>query len=309
MITPQSDAGSMRSSIALKRQLKQSIDSEIASRVQQHQGTIAQLRVGQNVVAAAGAPPKLEPLVILAQGDSWFDYPLSGNSLSVSSTDIIAQLTTMGTINPVIVNIAHYGEASTDEMGLPKQQRMIQLLNDPSNWLSKGKPDAILFSAGGNDIAGDQFCIFVGYAASSEDGLDMQRFTEALGKIRASYDDLIAFRDLHAPGVPIFAHCYDFPYPTGTPAACLGPWLLPSLRYAGWNFTDGVAICKKALEAFKGMLQEIAADAANLFFLIDTQGALQETDWANELHPYPAGFRKVAARFVTKLEQMFPGRI
>jgi hypothetical protein len=102
----------------------------------------------------------VKPLVMLAQGDSWFDYPLDGNALTLSDTDIIAPLRGMGTINPVIVNVAHHGDTSTDEMSLPEQQRTIELLQDRANWLND-KPDAILFSAGGNDIAGDQFCIFL----------------------------------------------------------------------------------------------------------------------------------------------------
>ena len=46
------------------------------------------------------------------------------------------------------------------------------------------------------------------------------------------------------------------------------------------------------------MLQGLAGDAANLFFLVDTQGVLTPTDWANELHPYPPGFTKLAGKFV-----------
>jgi len=299
----------MRQSLALRQQLGIAIDSEIADRVKQHQATIARLKGARAAAATAGIAPAAEPLVMFAQGDSWFDYPLNGNAISLTSTDIIAQLQGMGTTNPVIANIAHYGEASTDEMGLPKQQRMIELLRDPSNWLGRGKPDAILFSAGGNDIVGDQFCIFLGYASAGEPGLEDQRFQEALGIVEASYNDLFAFRDLYAPGVPVFAHCYDFPLPTGTPAGCLGPWLKPSLDYAGWNFTQGTAICRDALLAFRTLLQGLAADAANLFFLVDTQGVLDASDWANELHPYPPGFSKLAAKFVDALRVVFPGRI
>jgi hypothetical protein len=49
-------------------------------------------------------------------------------------------------------------------MSWPKQQRMITAIQDPSNWLDSGKPDAILFSGGGNDVAGDQFAVFLDYA-------------------------------------------------------------------------------------------------------------------------------------------------
>lgn len=297
----------VRKSIALRQQMNETIESEIADRVAIHQKRIAQLRAVHASMALA-AKAAVNPLVMLAQGDSWFDYPLDGNALTLADTDIIAQLRGMGTINPVIVNVAHFGEASTDEMSLPKQQRMIGLLQDPANWLN-GKPDAILFSAGGNDIAGNQFCIFLDNAASSVNGLNAQRFQEALGMVEASYRDLIEFRDRYAQGVPIFAHCYDFPLPTGKHPTCVGPWLKPSLDFAGWGPADGVAICRQALLDFKAMLVGLANDAANLFFLVDTQGLLTPADWANELHPFPAGFIKVADRFVAALRAKFPGRI
>src|SRR5208282_2686737 len=126
-----------------------------------------------------------------------------GNDITIGTTDVIAQLTSMGDAPPVILNISHYGDATTDELSLPKQERMINALQDSNSWLSKGKPDAILFSGGGNDIAGDQFCIFLNYAAPGVFGLNKDRFQQALGMVEASYRDLFAFRDRYARDVPI----------------------------------------------------------------------------------------------------------
>jgi hypothetical protein len=80
--------------------------------------------------------------VILAHGDSWLDYPLSDNSLSLRTTDIIAQPETMGNISPVILNISHHGDATTDEMSWPKQERMIEKLAEPGEldgWRQAGR--------------------------------------------------------------------------------------------------------------------------------------------------------------------------
>ncbi len=68
------------------------IDDEIAERTKVHQGKIARLKTARANLRAAGAQPQSTPLVMLAHGDSWFDYPLSGNSVSFKDTDIIAQL-------------------------------------------------------------------------------------------------------------------------------------------------------------------------------------------------------------------------
>jgi hypothetical protein len=56
----------------------------------------------------------------------------------------------MRTTNPVILSVSHYGDATTAEMPLPKQERMIEALQDPDNWTGNGEPDGILFSGGGS---------------------------------------------------------------------------------------------------------------------------------------------------------------
>jgi hypothetical protein len=300
----------MRNSVDAREQLRDAINSEIEDRVRAHQNRMARLKAAKQNLAAAAAPAPAQPLALLAHGDSWFDYPLTGNGLPFASTDIIAQLKLMGSINPAILNLSHHGDATTDEMSLPKQQRMIEALQDGDNWFEGGKPDAILFSGGGNDIAGNQFCIFLDYATPGASGLDPQRFEEALGMVRASYRDLFLFRDRYAPGVPIFGHCYDFPIPNGVHPSCAGPWLKPSLEYCGWTkIEDGAAIVRQALSAFRTMLLGLAAEAANDFHLVDTQGVLTSEDWANELHPFPNGFKAIARKFVAALQARFPGRI
>ena len=122
----------MRESLVARQQMRASIDEEIEERKKIHRQRIARLKAARTMLRAAGAQPQSAPLVMLAHGDSWFDYPLSGNDLSFRDTDIIAQLRGMGRINPVILNISHYGDATTDEMSLPKQERMISSLQDPA---------------------------------------------------------------------------------------------------------------------------------------------------------------------------------
>jgi hypothetical protein len=295
----------MRRSVALQQQFRESIDEEIAARVRVHQQRITRLRNAHARRAPTGA--QSWPLVMLAHGDSWFDYPLAGNSLSLQDTDVIAQLRTMGNPNPIILNMSHYGDASTQEMSWPKQQRLIDALN-PVNWMESGKPDAILFSGGGDDVAGDQFAIYLNTAPAAS-GLNFERFKLALEGVKASYLDLLAFRDIHASGVPVFAHCYDFGIPDGRHPDCVGPWLKPSLDFNGWHdLTEATEIVRQALIGFKKLLVELQQNA-NKFRLIDTQGALVSDDWANELHPVPSGFRKIADRFVTALRAEFRGRI
>ena len=263
----------MRDSLTLNQELRDAIDREIAARTKMHQAQVARFKAVKSSLLAAGAPAApaaLAPLALLAHGDSWFDYPLAGNAVSFSDTDIIAQLGWMGTVNPLILNVAHYGDATTEEMSLPKQQRTIDALQDSDNWTTNAKPDAILFSGGGDDIAGNQFCIYLNYAMPGASGLNDARFKGALASVEASYQDLFAFRDRYASGVPIFGHCYDFAIPNGTNPGCAGPWLKPSLDYCGWNVAQGTQIVRQALLELKALLLRFAGDPANNFILVDT---------------------------------------
>jgi hypothetical protein len=289
----------------VQEQARQRIDDDIRKRTQIHQANIARLAASRLGAQTLNVDVHNRPLVMLAQGDSWFDYPLTGNGLPLVDTDVIAQLRLIGAAPPTILNLAHHGDAAVDEMSLPKQERLISALTDPSNWLN-GKPDAILFSAGGNDIAGDHFCIFLDYNDGHAAGLNADRFNKALSMVEACYLDLFAVRDRIAPGVPVFSHCYDFPIPNGAHPVCAGPWLKPSLDFCNWSVARGTTIVHEALASFRQMLKRLEGAAGNNFHLVDTQGILAPGEWANELHPYPPGFQKVAQKFADALAQTFP---
>ena len=288
--------------IFVQEEARKRIERDIDERIAVHKANTVRLASAQASATALGVAVRNRPLILLAQGDSWFDYPLTGNGLPLVDTDVIAQLRRIGPMPPTILNLAHHGDAAVDEMSLPKQERMIAALRDPSNWIN-GKPDAILFSAGGNDIAGDQFCIFLDFNDGRTPGLNADRFGKALGMVEACYLDLFALRDRIAPGVPIFAHCYDFPIPNGAHPVCAGPWLKPSLDFCNWSTAQGTAIIREALIAFRDMLHRLAGTPSNLFHTVDTQGTLSAADWANELHPFPAGFAKIAQLFSDALSR------
>jgi hypothetical protein len=295
-------AGQTDSPVRLRRALHESIEREIGNRIRRHQRALSRLR------ATTGVSPRVAPpLILLAHGDSWFDYPLDGNRWPSANTDIIAQLADLGLPPPRILNISHYGDATTDELALSKQQRLIAVLSESANWLT-GKPDAILFSGGGNDIVGEQFCIYLNDKGASAPALDPDRFSARLASIRASYSELFLFRDRYAPGVPILGHCYDYARPMWRHPPCAGPWIIPSLKFAGWTAAEGLKIVHAALDEFKAMLLGLAGSTSG-FTVIPTQGVLTKTDWANELHPYPPGFKSLAEVFLTALRDRFPGRV
>jgi hypothetical protein len=286
-------------------QARQQINADLGARAAQHQQAVATaVRSG-----LLGQPNS--PLNLLADGDSWFDYPLGGLLPMVDHTDIIAQLPDVSVRAPLILKLAHYGDATTTELGLTRVQKISDAINNGAN----GRFDAILFSGGGNDVAGEPFAIWLNDAGAVGNdptrALNPDRFNAVLGLIRASYEDLIQLRNDLLPGAPIFVHAYDFAIPTGT-GACptIGPWLRPALNYCGWtDMAQMTQIVHDALAQLGALMQQLAADPANNVIYVPTQGTLAAGDWANELHPNPAGFRQMAVKFQAALQARFPDRI
>src|ERR1700734_1602025 len=117
------------------QQLRESMNQEIADRTKAHQAKISSLKTAISTRTALAAPAPFQPLVMLAHGDSWFDYPLDGNSPTFTHTDVTVQLEPRGTVTAHILNLSQWGDAITAEMCDPKQQKMIPALGDPSLWI------------------------------------------------------------------------------------------------------------------------------------------------------------------------------
>ena len=94
----------MDEKIAPYQALRRSKQDEIARRVQIHQSKIS--RASARMKAAKPAVPS--PLAMLAHGDSWFDYPLSGNTPILGTSDIVEHLQNMGSPNPFILNLSQW---------------------------------------------------------------------------------------------------------------------------------------------------------------------------------------------------------
>ena len=292
----------------IKAQLNQDAAAEQAQRTVQHElrvnhkKQLARYRQAHNIAAAP------TPLDCLAIGDSWFDYPLNDFGLPWPNQDIVAQLETLGTPSPIILRRAVAGQASTVVMGLTNQGQYLSDITTGS-WLN-GKPDAILVSAGGDDIAGDQFVIYLDYVGG---GLS-SRIKGVIDSVEASYQALFQFRDVYASDTPIFGHCYDYAIPNGSRTIFGGPWLKPSLDATSYNYSQGLVIVKNAIDAFYAMLNGLARVKKNNFTLVDTRGTLTRDmsyplGWANEIHPYTDGFISLAQKFIPVLRATFQGRI
>jgi hypothetical protein len=312
----------------LYMQLLEAVEAENAARVITHKDENNRIKSGIEHRRALKKPLPKVPLDFLAIGDSWFEYPLNGNDLPFPPVPpqnfaIVAasQLGSMGSPPPRILNQALHGQAATAVLSWKNQDTIRKVLIDPSQWLNQntGLPDAILISAGGDDVAGDQFAVYLDYGGTG--GLNQARFQGVLDSIQACYMDLFAFRDIFAKNVPIIGHCYDYAIPNNVHPICAGPWLLPSLHFAGYDYNEGLKIISDAMDRFHTLLHNLAIDktvlpytTTNNFVLVDTRNTISRNPsrpngWANEIHPYPAGFTALANKFLTVLQGKFPGKI
>jgi hypothetical protein len=236
---------------------------------------------------------------IMAHGDSWFDYPWflrTGGGIPKHLSKLLGI---------PILNMARHGYGTEQMLSLRKRKELEGAL--PGT-------DILLFSGGGNDIAGDQFCIWLNdnVDGNIQKAICWERFDQALDLIVADYDDLVLICNEFAPDCLIVTHCYDFPPPSQFGRSIffglLGPWLQPSLAYCGWtNSTDQSKIVQMALERLNvRMVQWTALDSKRRIH-IQTQGVLTPEDWGNEMHPNRSGFEKEAKAFYNKLQSYIYG--
>jgi hypothetical protein len=322
--------------LQLEIQLRQARRDEIERRVIAHNVEVQRNRSGSERRTARGLAPRRTPLDFLAIGDSWFEYPLTDDGFITGFNQAIigevgTQLRSMGIPPPTILSYALHGLSTTAMLTYGRQEQILSALTDPSTtqWNNGTTADGILLSAGGDDIVGNSFAIYLDYHGG---GLDNDRFQGILASVQASYMDLFALRDIAAAKlkldpkqIPIFGHCYDYAIPNNRPAGwpipLSGPWLWPSLNFSGYDYNEGLTIVQMAIDGFKKKLSDLASDSVTLpgkttnnFFLVDTVGTLvrnstRPNGWANELHPYTEGFASLAGRFLAKLQAHFPGRI
>ena len=252
--------------------------------------------------------PGKQNLRILAEGDSWFEYPLP----LTHGDGVIYQLQKL--LGYGIANMAHHGLEAEQMLELSMRQEVISRLNDPQI-----KFDVLLFSGGNNDIAGDQFCIWLKDAlpvVQPEQMINTDAVSAPLMVLETEFRELIDIRDQYSHQTVIPANEYDFPPITGIGVCGVGPWPKPSLDYAykhlgvtNPNSNDECLVVKTIMQLFSAMLNRVAADpSVQRFVVVPAQGTLlpNASDWQNELHPSSKGFAKIAQRFQTALASVFP---
>jgi len=253
-----------------------------------------------------GAGPAQPAGVLIAEGDSWFNYPFC---------DVLQELKHVHGFE--VHSAAHAGD-TVESMAYDLSQ--YAGLVDKFMELSEAgtQPSAILLSGGGNDIAGSVLTSLLNYKDSPNPGLNDAVVTGVFNdRLRPALARLIstvtALYRAHFAGTPkIVIHGYDYPVPDGRGymgglGPLPGPWLQPQFRSRGYTeLATTTGLMQSLIDRFNDMARSVAAAPGmqNVRYLDlrgtltnKLQGSAYKKTWANELHPTRPGFADVAQKF------------
>jgi lysophospholipase L1-like esterase len=231
---------------------------------------------------------------ILAVGDSWFWYPFPGGSLI---NNIATHTAGKG---HVILAKGMNGAEAFDYVHGVYERSVTTALKLYGSGLT-----AVLISGGGNDFAGfndlrpllKNDCSSATNAAgcflSGSNGL--KRFVE---EVEASYRTLIGrIYTYTSVNCVVLMHTYDYAVPNGRAVFNGGEaWLKPALNAAKVPPALQQACINYLIDTLHSLLARIARSDPSHLIVVDSRGALASKNWANELHPTAAGFRRIADR-------------
>ncbi len=245
-------------------------------------------------------PEDTRPLIV-AEGDSWFEYPFQKDIVSVlSSTYRIRCLARAG---DTWKDVIHEGELGPTVAAL--------------------KPDIVLLSVGGNDIV-DRIADFVRpYTDARPDTpaayIARSRYEKALDDVFAAYQEVC--RPLVDGGIDVIVSGYDHPDPRTKEDG--GQWLGPEIERLRklhhlrlWH-----EITRDLIDRYDVRMRRFAASfnraspsgTTARFTFVSQIGAVNGESydpalgrpneaWNDEMHPFDAGFRRLADRIAAAIE-------
>jgi hypothetical protein len=270
---------------------------------------VARRRKAVQARAAAGPPRYL-----IAEGDSWFDYPLFHDILEALESDH----------NFRIRSSAHLGDTAEsmayEDNQLDKTRRVFEELAEDNADGSK-TPKAVLISCGGNDVAGI-FAVLLNHSRAQPllpvlnepivQGLLDVRVKAAISSLIASVNGFA--HAYFSQSIPILIHGYGFPVPDGRGFPVLnlaGPWLKPGFAAKGYVTADpqsdaelqaNADVMKVLIKRFNDMLASVAQQFGGVVKHVDLSGVFSNVvagkayqgDWRDEMHATTDAYKRAA---------------
>lgn len=227
---------------------------------------------------------------LVVEGDSWFAYPMWRNMID-------------------FIGIAdRYALCRRGESG-----RLLRQIVDDGMYLAAARaerPVVVLISGSGNDFVNKRFV-----TGADGDGLLFEEYFDGMGpgdlvntrKWERKLDELAGHFETivkRLDGVPMVTHGYDYSIPSGKGAMydglhVAGPWIQPTMIRQ--DITDPnlqLRIVALMIDSLNEMMAGVQNMHPGRFVHADLRGSVATKDWANEIHPYEAGFRELAKRYL-----------
>lgn len=254
---------------------------------------------------------------IIAEGDSWFAYPrkwiLFGADINVIH-HLEEQISGTNSVN--LLRLASNGDEAVDMTSGKQFKKLYKILKKNKQYIR-----ILMFSGGGNDIVGknDMLPLLNEYedGFSYLDCINLPRLEQKIAAILLAYKRLIALCEDIVPDAKIVSHTYDIVKPWDQGAEFFfgliktKPWVYPYLMRRGIPEELHFPIIEYILTKFGEALVALASDPAvgNRLVVVKTQGTLRpgsKQDWLNEIHPTPAGFKKIYTKIYQEMRRIEP---
>lgn len=241
--------------------------------------------------------------VIVSEGDSWFSYP-SELLIIGSGYNIIDHIAKKRRFN--ILRMENGGDEIRTIMS-GRQQKTLR------NVLKRFPVDILLFSAGGNDIVGENDLDPL--IREKQDGMTWRDCINdnlldiRIKRIMLDYKELMELRNQSRPSCIIITHTYDYPIANSDGGAeflwgiiKIKPWIAPTLaKRKITNKADQTKIVRHIFNLFADSLKALHEDSS--FVVVDTRNTIKPDDWKDEIHATKNGFKKIANRIYLEIEK------
>ncbi|WP_343692665.1 hypothetical protein [Chitinophaga sp.] len=286
-----------------------------------------------------GFRQKAGNIVILAEGDSWFNYPV----LLSDVLDWVGMEPDM-----IVYSLAEGGDWLLNMLSARKYVEQLSVI----------QPDVFLISAGGNDLVGrSRLAAMIDATGGGTNEYNQNTWAKALIEIRKSkpivdldqsrFNNGIRYinKDFHAllmffylqysfmiggilksgkfPDIRIITQGYDYAVPNSdkkfgpNPLRWYRPFIRMFLGHGSWLKTplqlrgipekDHADIIYAMIYLFNEMMidvgNEFCTESDKRVFHIDSRGSVGDSGWSDELHPLPIHFHRTGQTFIDCIRQ------
>ena len=254
-------------------------------------------------------PKRTNGIRIVAEGDSWYDYPLVRDivdHLCQRDYDIIKESDAGDTLENIV-----YGNGYTIDRQRGTARRTGEAnVQQTYRAIKRYAPRFVFFSAGGNDIFREELRPYLNHIGSNPRHLLRKEVFNATlrGPIEKALRHFIETTISIDPEVDILMDGYAYPFPTGKRFKLIGveisgPWLLPNFAAKGiTDREDQVEIIRLLVDNFNNLLEELDREYPQFHYIDLRQEFTRESDWRDEIHLTSKAYARAANRYEQKMQ-------